>query len=478
MIHPRPTSYTAIEGFCGAGGLSTGFKQSGLNIRLAFDLDASAVETYRKNLGDHVQQIDAKQITGAELLDLAGLRVRELDVYAGGPPCQGWSKQRRRVDPVDDWDERNELVFHHARLGAEMLPRVVVFENVPQLAEPRNAVHVERIQGILHRYRMHKQIVCASDYETPQRRRRAVIIFVREDIDGTPELVKSAVRRTVRDVISDLPEPPVDGSDHPEFAHHSRSMLNEINIQRLQMIPEGGGWVDLPDDMRLACHQRYAETGRRGGWKDVFGRMSWNEPAPTLTTGCLSISKGRFAHPSQDRGITPREAARLQGFPDDFVFAGFREHIGRQIGNAVPVPLARAIGAAIKQLLDDNRLDKSASKDHSCAVKNGDIDMSDRLSEIEQQLQALARERDAIIKSQRAEALSEARRLVSTYGLSARELGLSMSDDEPEISGKKPRAAAKIKYRDGDNVWSGRGKQPKWIKEFVSSGRDLEEIRA
>lgn len=353
---------TAIDGFSGCGGLSLGLQQAGFDVRLAFDLDDNALSTYRANLGDHAHRIDAGNVSGADLLRLARIPMFGLDLYAGGPPCQGFSKQRKRT--AGDADERNDLVLEHARLASEMLPSVVLFENVPQLLDRVNERYIERIREVLWMYRLHTQVVDAVNYNTPQRRQRAIIIGVRSDLSGVPLLQPSTTKMTVRDAIIDLPEPDWDGSEHPDFANHTMSRPSTLNLARLRMIPEGGGWSDLPDYMRLRCHNEYQSRSSSGGWRDTYGRMSWNEPAPTLTTGCLSFTKGRFAHPVSDRAITPREAARIQGFPDNFIFNGTRTSIARQIGNAVPVPLARALGVAIRQMLkmDSDRL---RSKQHA-----------------------------------------------------------------------------------------------------------------
>jgi DNA (cytosine-5)-methyltransferase 1 len=155
--------------------------------------------------------------------------------------------------------------------------------------------------------------------------------------------------RTVGEVLAKLPEPPLDYTDHPNFPNHQRARVTEENIRRFSFVPEGGGWQDIPWEHRLACHQ-VVDT-RSGGWPDVYGRLSWNGQCPTITGGFDSFTRGRYGHPHHDRPLTPREAARLQGFPDSFVFKGTRWDIRSQIGNAVPPPLAKAIGEEILRSL-------------------------------------------------------------------------------------------------------------------------------
>lgn len=462
---------TAIEGFCGAGGLSLGLRQAGFDVRAAFDFDETAVATYRANFGNHVHQLDAYRITGAELLDLAGLKPGELDLYAGGPPCPGFSLQRRRV-PGEEWDPRNVLTLHHARIGAEMLPRVVLFENVPALLGPRNDGYIERIQSILFRYRMSTYVLDAWDHGAPQRRRRAVIFFVREDIEGDPIIEQVARRLTVADAIGDLPEPPDDGSEHRDFPHHATNGLSNLNRVRLAHVPLGGSWIDLPPELQLDCHRRYAASGRSGGWQDVYGRMRWNEPAPTLTTGCLSVTKGRFVHPEENRGLTAREAARLQGFPDAFLFAGGRGEVARQIGNAVPVPLGRAIGEAIIQLLPKRPLESAQPSAQSEPTRPEEAAMSHDLDEIERQIAELTRKRDELKERERAAAIVEIRKLMERFGITENELSENAGSDAAKSSGR----SVKIKYRHGENAWSGRGKQPVWLRKYLASGGVLDDL--
>jgi DNA (cytosine-5)-methyltransferase 1 len=150
-------------------------------------------------------------------------------------------------------------------------------------------------------------------------------------------------------VIGDLPEPPGDYKDHPDFPNHQAARVTQQNIERFSYVPEGGGWQDIPFDLRLPCHQKVDTS--RGGWPDVYGRLRWDGQCPTITGGFDSFTRGRYGHPRSDRPLTPREAARLQSFPDSHVFLGTRHDIRHQIGNAVPPKLAEQIGAQVIRAL-------------------------------------------------------------------------------------------------------------------------------
>jgi DNA (cytosine-5)-methyltransferase 1 len=346
-VSGRPT---CIDAFSGPGGLSLGLLRAGFDVGAAFDLDALSVETYRRNLGNHVFQADARTLTAEELLDRARLR-GDLDLFAGGPPCQGFSKQKRGAHLGD---ERNALVLEFLRIAREIHPRSILLENVPMMAQKRGRHLVLEFERQLADYRVTSHFYVAADYGVAQTRQRFVMVAVREDVPGdfcvpAPTSPKPSWP-TVKDVIGDMPEPPDDYSDHPDFANHQRARVTEANIERFSYVPPGGGWKDIPFEKRLACHQDVDTS--RGGWPEVFGRLEWDGQCPTITGGFDSFTRGRYGHPEFDRPLTPREAARLQGFPDDFVFLGTRHDIRHQIGNAVPIPLATSVGEAVRLALE------------------------------------------------------------------------------------------------------------------------------
>ena len=340
--------YGFVESFCGPGGMSLGLEQAGLTPLLAFDLDDRAVETHSGNLPGPCVVADAEKLTGREVLERLGQRRGELDLFSGGPPCQGFSKQKRGAHNGDD---RNRLVLEFARLVREIQPRVMLFENVAIFGKKRGKKYREWMRQELWDYHLFPHLYNCADYGLAQTRERFVIVGVRSD-QGIPFSVPNpqvGQRKTVGDVLGGLPEPPVDYSVHPDFPNHQRARVTPINIKRFSFVPQGGGWQDIPEDLRLDCHRGVDLSS--GGWPDVYGRLRWDGQCPTITGGFDSFTRGRYGHPHHDRPLTPREAARLQGFPDDFSFFGTRADVRSQIGNVVPPPLAGAIGKEILRVL-------------------------------------------------------------------------------------------------------------------------------
>jgi DNA (cytosine-5)-methyltransferase 1 len=333
----------SIDAFCGAGGLSLGLEQAGWTTALAFDNDPVAVDTYRKNLNQSVLQLDASSTSGRDLLELAQLGSRRCTLLTGGPPCQGFSLQRR--GPRND--ERNGLVLRFLDWLDVIRPRSFLIENVAAISSIRGRELLNQVESKARRlgYSCEIRTLNTVDFGVPQIRRRTIMIGLEEE---RPMIwpAPGARRRTVRDAIASLPSPPEDGSCHPLISNHFReARLSPLNRERIRHVPEGGGRLDLPLDLQLKCHQ--------GSHRhlDTYGRLSWDQPSGTITARFDSFTRGRFGHPVEDRSITLREGARLQGFPDDFVFLGNREEGARLIGNAVPPPLAKALGRAIAESL-------------------------------------------------------------------------------------------------------------------------------
>lgn len=339
-----------IDAFCGAGGLSLGLRRAGFDVVGAFDWDEWAVSTYRHNLGEHVVQTDATEVTGKELRASAGLQPQDdVALLAGGPPCQGFSKQKRGAHLGDN---RNRLVLEYLRLVTELRPQSFLLENVSQLAQARGRHLVATVaQALDGEYELTGHFYTAANYGVAQTRERFILVGVRTDVTGTFEVPRPTTPRwpTVREVIGELPEPPSDFTDHPSYPNHQAARVTKANVERFAHVPQGGGWQDIPFHLRLPCHQN--GNPKTGGWPDVYGRLRWDGQCPTITGGFDSFTRGRYGHPLHDRPLTPREAARLQGFPDTFVFFGTRHDIRHQIGNAVPVPLAEAVGRAILSAL-------------------------------------------------------------------------------------------------------------------------------
>lgn len=357
--------YIVIDLFSGCGGSSLGFADEGFELRAAVDIDPWACETYAKNMGLKPIVGDLCGIAGRTILKEAGLDVGETDVLIGCPPCQGFTRMRRRF--LEDDDPRNRLVFIFAERVAEIRPKVVLFENVPGILQTREGWYFEVLLKALERNGYPRSLMAwgvlnAADYGVPQRRMRFILMAVRGDLGvkaelpprthAPPHIARDLGLRpwvTVREAIGTLP-PLNAGEKDRSIPNHEAPMHSKRILKLISAIPKNGGTIrDLPRDFWLRCHLRHE------GYKDVYGRLRWDDVANTITSGCTNASKGRFIHPEQDRALTPREAARLQGFPDSFVFYGPLTAVARQIGNAMPPPLARAIAGAVRRLLEGGR---------------------------------------------------------------------------------------------------------------------------
>lgn len=338
----------AIDAYAGAGGLTLGLERAGFRVALAFDNDPISVDTHRKNIPGNVALLDAAVIGGAELLDRAGVQRGEVDLLAGGPPCQGFSLQRRGARH----DQRNLLVLRFLEWITQVMPKSFLIENVPSI----RGVRGRELMGTVEQaaaglgFTLYATILDAAFYGIAQRRRRAFLVGVRRGLRFEWPEPSTSELLTVQHAISDLPSPPLDGSPHREIPNHYReARLSALNRERIRHVPEGGGREDLPSHLWLSCHA----NGHRH--LDTYGRLSWAEVSSTITARFDSFTRGRFGHPTEDRSITLREGARLQGFPDEFVFLGNREQGARMIGNAVPPPLAEALGHSLLRALADGR---------------------------------------------------------------------------------------------------------------------------
>lgn len=343
-MQPRPV---AIDLFAGAGGLSLGLLDAGFDVRAAVEYDPVAAQTYRNNLGNHVVEADLSKYSVDELLKLSGLAVGECDLLVGGPPCQGFSVQRRG----DDEDSRNDLVHHYARFVKGIRPKLFLMENVSGLMSKRGRPFLDKLVAQVTRlgYKVSMEKLEAAEFGVPQFRTRVILVGQRKNSGlkdfRFPEPTHAPGNyRSVRNAIENLPSPPADGKSHSAVANHAReTRISALNLERLKHVPQGGGRLDLPLHLQLPCHVNNP-THRH---VDVYGRLEWDRPSGTITARFDSFTRGRFAHPVEQRSLTLREGARLQTFPDNFVFCGNREEGARQIGNAVPVRLAAALGTAL-----------------------------------------------------------------------------------------------------------------------------------
>lgn len=332
---PRPRAakrLTALDLFSGCGGLSAGMKLAGFDVVGGVEIDALSAESYKLNHPDARLWIaDIRQIDPAKVMADLELKEGELDLLAGCPPCQGFSTIRTRKKTTAAADPRNALVADFLRFVRVMRPRAIMLENVPGLASFDGFKEVERLLtegGFQCRY----DVLDAADYGVPQRRKRFVLLGSRR---GEIQFALPAKKRkTVRDAIGGLAEVGLSGDPLHDVPEHRCDRVVEI----ISRIPhDGGSRADLPGRLQLRCH-RDCE-----GFRDVYGRMAWDQVAPTITAGCINPSKGRFLHPERDRAITPREAALLQSFPPGYKFSLRQGKYGaaRLIGNAFPPEFAR-----------------------------------------------------------------------------------------------------------------------------------------
>jgi DNA (cytosine-5)-methyltransferase 1 len=276
----------------------------------------------------------------------------DVRVLAGCAPCQPFSTYSNRYDTVGT--ERWGLLYEFDRLIKGTYPQIVAMENVPSVA--LHSVFLDFVSSLESAgFHVWREIVDCAEYGLPQRRKRMVLLASKF---GPITLSKPRRRKlvTVESAIGNLAALNA-GESSSQDPLHSCSRLSAINLARIKASKPGGTWRDWPDDLVAKCHRR--DSGQT--YPGVYGRMRWNEPAPTLTTQFFGFGNGRFGHPEQDRGLSLREGAILQGFPRDYSFVPDGESVqfkalGRMIGNAVPVTLGRLIGKAIKKHLQEHRV--------------------------------------------------------------------------------------------------------------------------
>jgi DNA (cytosine-5)-methyltransferase 1 len=334
-------SYTAIDLFSGCGGLTRGLKDAGFQVLAAVELEEKARETYALNHEDvPFVGTDICGVTAAQLMRDCGLKRGQLDLMAGCPPCQGFSTLRARNGRTAAPDARNGLIDEFSRLVLALHPKMVMMENVPALAKyERFANFVQKLEQA--GYRVLVQVLDVSHFGVPQRRKRLILSASRV---GPPRLATAVHnRKTVRAAIGSLMRPGESGDPLHDFPTKYRSARVQAMIEAIPK--DGGSRHSLPTCLKLGCH------ARTSGFNDVYGRMKWDDVSPTITSGCSNPSKGRFIHPHEDRPITLREAALLQGFPADYRFniSHGKEDIALMIGNALPPAFIAAHGKAMAE---------------------------------------------------------------------------------------------------------------------------------
>lgn len=330
-----------VDLFCGAGGLTHGFVLEGIPVVAGIDMDPACRFPYETNNGARFLEKNILSVAASDIEELFG--DADFKVLAGCAPCQPFSTYAQRYSLQSDGKWR--LLYEFARLAESTNPDVITMENVPSVA--RHAVFQDFVNTLIRLgYYVWHDVIDSSQFGVPQSRKRMVLLASRHgDLKiGEPTHKEP---RTVRQTISGL-RPLCAGETAHDDRLHTSSRLSEKNLQRIKASKPGGSWRDWPKHLVADCHQR--EKGYT--YANVYGRMEWDKPAPTMTTQCHGYGNGRFGHPEQDRAISLREAALLQSFPQDYVFVPVDGELnlsalGRLIGNAVPVNLGRAIARSI-----------------------------------------------------------------------------------------------------------------------------------
>lgn len=335
-------SITAIDLFCGVGGLTHGLQKAGILVKLGVDIDPSCRYPYIANNNSEFLLKSVTQLRGS---DIASVYPRNsIRLLAGCAPCQTFSSYNRKAPPSD---ERWWLLMQFSRLIKELGPELVTMENVPGLI--RQKVFDKFVKNLKRAgYYVDYRVVNCSNYGVSQHRPRLVLLASK--FGPISVLSPSELRlrpKTVREAIAKLP-PLKAGQTNKKDPLHRCATLSNLNLERIKSSAPGGTWRDWKKRLVADCHKK--ETGRT--YPSVYGRMSWDKPAPTITTQFFGFGNGRFGHPRQNRAISLREGAVLQSFPKSYQFVEkngriYTKLLGRLIGNAVPVKLGEAIGKSI-----------------------------------------------------------------------------------------------------------------------------------
>lgn len=358
--HQNKEVFTAIDLFSGAGGLTIGLKRAGFKVVAAVEVDGEIAKTYQMNHPEVKLLIkDIRNIKGGDLLKLVGLK--KIDLVAGCPPCQGFSKL---TDKCHKRDSRNELVLEMARVVSELKPAICMMENVPGLTKrgfPLLRKFEKKFE--LMGYIITKGILQMADYGVPQSRRRLVLLAGKGFKIPLPNPTHSRSVSlnsrtkpwiTLREALKKGDEPvsfsvAKQNGGPNKFNWHVVRDLKPISIERLRFLTAGGSRLVLPKKIRPTCHKNAK------GFQNVYGRMSWDSVAPTITSGCTTLSAGRFGHPQKNRTISVREASTIQTFPKSYAFETNKiEKACELVGNALPCRFAEVVSSKCKDILSNN----------------------------------------------------------------------------------------------------------------------------
>jgi DNA (cytosine-5)-methyltransferase 1 len=354
-------NYSVIDLFCGVGGLTHGLLDKGFNVSAGIDLDKSCEYAFvQNNKGAKFYPYDVSELSVEQLENLFPKDKKK--ILVGCAPCQPFSlynKKRKNIsDIIENQDDNKwKLLDAFADLIIATQPEVISMENVMSLRIFDNGSVLQNFRDKLEKndYKVSVFDVNVQDYGIPQRRKRLVLFGTKHKtkiklIDPTHSKGNYV---TVKQALKGIPKLENGGTNPKDKLHHCR-LLGDLNLRRIKATREGGFWREWSEDLQLACHKK--EGGK--SFRSVYGRMSWEDVAPTMTTYCIGLGNGRFGHPEEDRAISLREAAIFQDFPRNYDFIDpnvqfSASALARQIGNAVPVGLGRVIGESIKKHLEE-----------------------------------------------------------------------------------------------------------------------------
>lgn len=343
-------TYGVVDLFCGVGGLTCGLEKAGLDVVAGYDLDSSCEYTYTHNNKAIFINRNVEEISGKEIKRL--LRGYDIKVLAGCAPCQPFSrhqKDKKNRKKHKDW----KLLYQFGRLVQEVKPHIVSMENVPELEKEQVFKDFVKILEDL-KYNVTYKVINAANYGVPQRRKRLLLLASKiKKISFINPTHTEPV--TVRQTIGNL-QPIAAGETNENDNLHVTATLSELNLKRIQHSVPGGTWRDWPDNLVLECHKKASGQS----YSSVYGRMCWDDVAPTITTQFIGYGTGRFGHPEQDRALTLREGAMIQTFPRNYSFVPqgdevILKNVARHIGNAVPPRLGEIIGLSIREHCEKKR---------------------------------------------------------------------------------------------------------------------------